>query len=240
MPLDIQYYNDMTHAVYSLDSDPTVFNWGPTNARLYSFLFRTDNNTTYIKTGPNAQDWTIVVPGGGGGTIYQYNGVPVPGAPHTTVDFIGDTFDVTDGGGGLLNVVNHPSAILYWGNRNVDSSTTVRYMTPGFEDALAEVTDNRPISIPFPTTFGPAVLRNLVVRHNTVNGNGDAVTYKVLNAGTPTGISVTLGTGAVLVGTDTVNTALVTFGAPLTIEITKAASIGSGILDVTVSLMVGF
>lgn len=59
MPLSVQYYNDTTHCVYTLDSNPTTFNWGGTNARLSSILFRTDTNQAFYKSGPLATDWTI-------------------------------------------------------------------------------------------------------------------------------------------------------------------------------------
>lgn len=81
MALQVKYYNDTTHAVYSLDSDPTAFAWNNTNASLYAFLFRTDNNTTYIKTGPNATDWTLV--GGGNSGAFQTQWVYRPGSGAT-------------------------------------------------------------------------------------------------------------------------------------------------------------
>lgn len=63
MALVVKYYNDTTHAVYTLDSDPTIFAWGQTNAALRAFLYRSDTGTLYIKTGEGTQDWTLVGPG---------------------------------------------------------------------------------------------------------------------------------------------------------------------------------
>lgn len=61
--LTTKYYNDTTHVVYNLDGDPTVFAWGNVNASNNSFLYRSDNGTLYMKTGPLSTDWTLVGPG---------------------------------------------------------------------------------------------------------------------------------------------------------------------------------
>lgn len=59
MALGILYSNPGLPVQYSLDSDPTVFNWGGTNAEIGSILYRTDAPTIYRKSGPNTTDWTI-------------------------------------------------------------------------------------------------------------------------------------------------------------------------------------
>ena len=65
------------------------------------------------------------------------------------------------------------SASLIWGNSSVSTTTTPRYLSPGYTDALAPTT-----SIQFRLNF-PGTLKNLRVRHNTTAGNGNAIVYTV-------------------------------------------------------------
>lgn len=111
MGLTVKYYNDTTHAVYTLDSDPTVFAWGNTNASLNAFLYRSDTQQTYIKTGPLETDWELVGQGAypdiadAAGTLvtigvktqiqtdtgYSAEGLDVGVPSHGVVAAIGDT-----------------------------------------------------------------------------------------------------------------------------------------------------
>lgn len=60
MALTIIYSNPGLPAQYVLDSDPTAFAWGGTNAEINSILYRTDNPNIYRKRGGVANDWQLL------------------------------------------------------------------------------------------------------------------------------------------------------------------------------------
>ncbi len=73
------------------------------------------------------------------------------------------------------------------------------------------------------------IIRNLGIRHTTVNGNGNTVVYAVLVNGVLSGLSVTLATGAIGQAFDLVNTAVVAAGARLSLRAVKALTIGNNV-----------
>lgn len=59
----------------------------------------------YLKTnGAGADPAWAAVSGGGSALVFQDEGTPVSGSPHTTVNFVGAGVTVTDGGGGVATV----------------------------------------------------------------------------------------------------------------------------------------
>jgi hypothetical protein len=106
MALGIRYANPGLPVEYELDSDPTMFTgWGGTNAEAGSILYRTDLPSIYRKTGPNPTDWTIQASASStGGVSLQDEGAPVPGNPHSTLNFVGTGVTATDAGGGVASI----------------------------------------------------------------------------------------------------------------------------------------
>jgi hypothetical protein len=79
------------------------------------------------------------------------------------------------------------------------------------------------------------LLRNFGIRHNTPAGNGNAVVYTVRQNGVATALSVSLiSTGSD--GFDLANSVSFAAGDLVDIEVTKAADIANGVLNVVASL----
>ena len=116
--------------------------------------------------------------------------------------------------------------------RDVLGVTTTHYLTPGYDAGVAPTTI---INMAVPRA---GTLQKFYIHHNTANGNGNGVTYTVIKNGVATAITVTLASGAIGTGSDTVNTVAVVAGDLIAIQVTKALSITNGNLDVTATLEV--
>jgi hypothetical protein len=116
-------------------------------------------------------------------------------------------------------------SMIQWGNDGISSTTTTRFMTPGYGDATARTSE---ISFKCPKT---GTLRNLYIHVNGTAGNGNNVVYTVRKAGADTSLTVTLASTSAD-GSDTSNTVSVTAGDLLSLKITKASSIGTSPTDV--------
>jgi len=120
-------------------------------------------------------------------------------------------------------------SVLTWGNNSVSSTTTTRYMTPGFEDGLA-TTAAIQFRVPFASTA-----RKMRVRQNSPAGNGNNVVYTLRVNGSASALAVTIastGTDA----DDLTNEVTLAAGDIIDIEVTKASSTGSAPNQVMVSL----
>jgi hypothetical protein len=124
-------------------------------------------------------------------------------------------------------------SVSMWGNGSVAPTTTTRFLSAGFDSALASTTE---IPVPIATV---GVLRNLYVRHNVAVGNGNAIVYTVMVNGVASVLTVSLVTGAVGQASDLVNTVAVAAGDRVSIRVTKAASVGAAQTDVTASFEYG-
>ena len=122
------------------------------------------------------------------------------------------------------------TSILQFGQENVSSTTTTRYLAPGFDDGIASVT---PISIAI-TRAG--TLKNLSVRHNLANGNGTVITYDVRVNGVVTALSVKVPSGAVGTVSDLANVIPVVAGDSVDIVVTKPNSSVSGLFDAAATM----
>lgn len=121
------------------------------------------------------------------------------------------------------------SAVLFWGNNSVSATTTTRYLSPGFDQTLAQTT---PVAFRVPRA---GTIRNMYVIHNTGAGNGSAIVYTLRVNGVATALSVSLAsTGST--AEDIVDTVAVVAGDRIDIEVTKAASVGSSPVDVNVTV----
>lgn len=123
-------------------------------------------------------------------------------------------------------------AILFWGNTDISPTTTTRFLAPGYDTGLAPTTV-RDLLCPRAGT-----LRNLFIRHNTNNGNGNSVVYTVMKNGIATAIAVSLATGAIGDGSDIANTVAIAQGDRISIRITKAVGVTNGNVDATATLEV--
>jgi len=118
---------------------------------------------------------------------------------------------------------------LLWGDNSVGSSTTTRYLSPGYDDGLAET---------IPTQFRvvrAGTFQNLRIRHNVPAGNGNAIVYTLRVNGVPSALTVSLASTATD-GSDLANNVVVAVGDLIDIEVTKAAGVGSSPTNITATV----
>jgi hypothetical protein len=127
---------------------------------------------------------------------------------------------VAGGGGG-----GTPKATLQWGNNSISSTTSTRYLTPGYQDAIAPTTVVQ-FRLPFACT-----LKNLRIRQVGA-GNGNNVVFTLRLNGAGTALAVTLASTGTDGGPDT-DSVSGAAGDLIDIEVTKAASVGTSPSDVT-------
>lgn len=131
--------------------------------------------------------------------------------------------------------VNTNDSVLLFGAGQVGSTTTTRYLYPGYDDDLAQTVSMQMVA-PYAGT-----LRDFYVRHNSADGNGNSIVYTV-RVGPPAGpmvataITVSLATGAIGQGSDLANSVAVAAGDIIDIEVTKAASVGNSPDDITATI----
>jgi len=121
------------------------------------------------------------------------------------------------------------SSQLLWGSNSVGSSTTTRYLTPGFDNQLAQT-----VAIQIRASRA-GTLRNLRVHHRAGAGNGNNIVYTIRINGVPTALTVTMASTA-NDGSDLANTVVVAANDLIDIEVTKAASTGSSPNDITATV----
>jgi len=165
-------------------------------------------------------DWTDISAGGGGGVTDHtaLTSLPWASSGHTGT---ADTFAGFDGGGAATYLTAGGSAQLLWGDNTVGSTTTTRYLTPGYDDGLAETIPTQIRAIRAGT------VQNMRVRHNTPGGNGNSIVYTLRVNGVASALSVTLASTA-SDNSDLASTVAVAAGDLLDIEVTKAAVVGAG------------
>lgn len=116
-----------------------------------------------------------------------------------------------------------------FGAGTVGSTTTTRYLFPGYSDSQAQ-TDAVQFRVPRAGTF-----QKLRVRHNDLGGSANAVVYTLRVNGTPSILTVSLAANAAD-ASDLVNSVVVAAGDLIDIEVTKASAIGSGLRDIMATL----
>jgi len=129
----------------------------------------------------------------------------------------------------LVNTVE--GSILHWGNSAIQKTTTIRYLSPGYEDMSAPTSETR-YTIPLACT-----LKNLYIYHNTVGAGAQTITYTVMKNGVGTALTVTIAPGSAS-GSDTVNTVSFAAGDEVSIEVTKSAILDTAPQEVMASLEV--
>lgn len=130
----------------------------------------------------------------------------------------------TQGSSTSLSRADHVHAstfpVMGFGARDVNSSTTTRYLWPWFEDSAAGTTVLR-----MPVVRS-GTIRNFYVYQNTAGGNGNTIVYTIRKNGVATAVAVTIASN-VLAGSDTSNSVSVAAGDTIDIEVTKASSVGT-------------
>jgi hypothetical protein len=133
--------------------------------------------------------------------------------------------------GQLLNGVDITklSGDIEFGASSVGTTTTTRYLYPGFANAQAQT------SVISRRVSRAGTLRNLHVIQNTPAGNGNAIVYTLRVNGVASALTVSMASTASL-GADLVNSVAVSVGDRIDIEVTKAAMVGGAPGDVVASM----
>lgn len=114
------------------------------------------------------------------------------------------------------------SGVLAWGNTDIGTSTTTRFLTAWYADVLAPTTADAAARYRVPTN---GKVRNLRVRQIGGAGAGN-ITYTVRKNGVATAVTVTVA-AATVDGSDLVNEAEFAAGDLIDIEVTKDAAIAT-------------
>jgi hypothetical protein len=130
-----------------------------------------------------------------------------------------------------LDVGAGPDTLL-WGNSSLVAALTVRYLTPGYADSVAETS---PIEFRMPVA---GTFRNLRVRQNVVGGGANTLTYTLMVNGAPTALTVTMASTA-SDGSDLANSVAVAAGDLVAIRVTRSGVIPASPANVVASLEVG-
>jgi len=175
-------------------------------------------------------DWTNVSTGGGG--VTAHNLLQAPTLVWTASAHTGNanTLAGFDGAGAAAYYpIPTGSAQLLWGNDVVGGTTTTRYLTPGYDESLAQT---MAVQI---RAVRAGTLRNLRVRHNVPAGNGNNIVYTLRVNGAATALSATLASTATD-SADLVNAVVVAAGDLLDFEVTKPALVGASPNDVVATV----
>ena len=125
-------------------------------------------------------------------------------------------------------------ATLMWGSESVASSTSDRYLDPGYSDHLARlaIADG-----PRWTAPRAGTLKNLYVNIGTPSTDADPIVYTVLiNGVVPIGTLTVSVPGNVDAGSDLANTVAVAAGDLVDIRVSKAAPVAPAIDEVVVTM----
>jgi hypothetical protein len=117
--------------------------------------------------------------------------------------------------------------VLQWGNGGIAGAADTRYLAFGFSDTVARLTDSARFESPRAGT-----LRLFAVLHNAAVGNGNPVVYDVEVNGVPSGLGLSLVTGAIGGARDGITEIPVTAGDTISVTATKADTIGNGNIEV--------
>jgi len=123
------------------------------------------------------------------------------------------------------------SSILAFGADSVGAGADTRFLPFGWEGGTAQTISAAAFRSPRAGT-----LRNMRVRHNAANGNGNPVVYTLRINAVPTALSASLASGAIGDASDLVNTVTVASGDLIGMQAVKALAIGSGNQDSMVSM----
>jgi hypothetical protein len=120
-------------------------------------------------------------------------------------------------------------AVLSWGTDTINTTTTTRFLAPGYI-AAAGTTDVYRIRAPRAGT-----LRNLHIMQNTVSSSTTNITYTVLVNGVSSALTITMAAN-VTTAADTADTVVIAKGDQITLQVTKAGTLASAVQQVVVSV----
>lgn len=119
---------------------------------------------------------------------------------------------------------------LVWGADSSGTTTTPRYLVPGYINTIAPTTNQYAIRA---TRSG--TLRHLYVTQNTTGTGGSTVVYTVLVNGSSTALTTTVNVTASS-GQDTSNSVAINAGDKITIQMTNSTSLTSAIGQILVTV----
>ena len=121
------------------------------------------------------------------------------------------------------------SSILTWGNSDEGADTTERYLSPGFGLQTASTTQLRYV-VP-----RSGIVRNMYVRHNVGNGNGNDIVYTLHVNGVASSLTVTLASTGTQ-GSNLTDSVAISAGDEIDVVVTKALAITTSPENIMVSL----
>jgi len=119
--------------------------------------------------------------------------------------------------------------ILMWGDSGLAGSTTTRYLTPGFHNAIAEL---NPVQFQLPRG---GTIRNMTVTQNVTNGNGNDIVYTLRLNNVATALSVTMASTD-FSGINMMDSADADALDLIDIEVTKAVAIAQSPVNIVLTL----
>ena len=117
-----------------------------------------------------------------------------------------------------------------WGNDSIGTSTTARFLAPGYSAGSAPITANAQFRIPTAGT-----VKTLRVRHNTVGVGAANITYTLRKNSTGTALTCTMAASGAD-ASDLANSFSVAAGDLLDITVTKAAGITTSPVGILASV----
>jgi hypothetical protein len=120
-------------------------------------------------------------------------------------------------------------AVLTWGNTGIGTSTTTRYLTPGFERATAN-TAATPLIVP-----ATGVIRNLTVVHVAAGTGAATITYTVMKNGVATTLTLGISNTSATFVQDVTHSFSVAAGDQISLRVTKSAGTTTSPANVTAS-----
>lgn len=164
-------------------------------------------------------------------TFSTYGGVAAPavspaGKGRFYFDSTSNTYQVSQNGRTYADLT---ASVLHWGNSSVTTTTTTRFLTPGFAPSSAQTAVIQ-YRVPFAGT-----LRNLRVHHNVVGTGANLVVYTVRINGAASALAVSMAANAAD-GSDLADVVTVAAGDLIDIQVTKAVALGATPNDIIATL----
>lgn len=164
-------------------------------------------------------------------TYSEYTGIVAPavspaGKGLVYFDSTTNTFRLSQNGRAYSDLT---ATCLFFGNSGLTTTTTTRFLTPGFAPSNAQTTAVQ-YRVPCAGT-----LRNLRVRHNAAGVGGNLIVYTVRINGAASALSVSMAANATD-GSDLANVVVAAAGDLIDVQVTKAVAIAGTPNDVTATV----
>jgi hypothetical protein len=164
-------------------------------------------------------------------TFSEYDGIAAPavsaaGKGRIYFDSTSNTYKVSQNGATYANLT---ASVLHWGNGGITTTTTTRFLTPGFAPSNAQTT-----AIQFRVPFS-GTIRNLRVHFNAAGTGANLIVFTVRVNGVASALSVSMAANATD-GSDLANIVTVAAGDLVDVRVTKAVAIGGTPGDIMATL----